>query len=1185
MVKQITIILVVAALTAITINAQKKEQLMKQYKFAMESQNYLEGFSKSIGENDFSYHSSLRIDVTESMLVRCTDGTMAIEWITNPVPKDHKKGGVWFTWLAALDLSGQHHKFDVYINDVKRFEFLSGNEQDRQFNNEDDGILKYTTIDFDQHRDGHGYMSLYTPEEWIKPGEPVKIKIQGEKAGSNTWIIIYKASDVLSYLRNIVKYETWLNVIMVYDGEDTKVNFTAPIIREGTSLKVNIGESKKTVELSSDEKNAVGQFVLENIDARKQSLLVEDNEARLIELEKLNEETKQQKLLSKSLLINEVKIESDETTIFCQRIYKPNTVDNLVQLSKSNLSSGKIYLMNSSHQDIAWMDSPEKCVIERDTMLLSPLYEKAINSDPSYRFDIEDALMLKEYIQRHPNKKEGIKKLLNEGKISCGSTYIQPYEEMYSGEALVRQFYFGTRWLKKEFDYDARVYWNVDVPGKLLQMPQIMKKAGTVFMVISRFEKGIYNWYSPDGSFVTTYSPGHYGNSYGALQKNVYDAGNYLAESSLYWEKYYTKNNTKNAIPLLSDWDMSPAKDYSDVINNWESINEIENGDGSKSQIQLPKFKIATAEEFLTQFTSSKPVIPSLHGERPAVWLYIHGPSHYEALKNSREADILLTMAEKFSTIDALTSNSFSNYPTDRLEKAWEAKIYPDHGWGGKEGEITDNLFLSKFVFAKNEALQLTENAANSIASKVDVESDNGLPLIVFNSLSWERTDPVEFKIQFDESGTKSIEVSDNNEQVIQSQLSEVNYYEDGSIKDAVVNFIGNEIPSVGYKTFYVKQKSSEDLSKKYKSEESKFYKIEFSNGGLKSIYDKELNKEILDVSKFKGGEVFTMKSEGHGAGEFADVQQPTMDGFDKTGNYETAWELIENGPVFSTFKMRQQIRNSVVEQKVILYKDIKRIDFKTDLLNWEGILYREYRLALPVNIKNGEVSYETAFGISTVGKDEIDGAAGERYTTDCKEIHPRGIENWISVNNDEFGVALSSCVAVADYIDPTDIHVDNTILQPILLASRRSCHGEGNEYLQTGDHYYSFSLTSYKTDDESRFKFGKQINEKPFVVVNPKQYSDSYLDEEMSFFSTGNDETIISAIKKGEDDNSTIIRFYDIGGKDSKIKLSSFKNIKKAYHTNIIEEGVQPLDIDGNEIPFNLGHQSIETFKLFLLP
>ena len=77
----------------------------------------------------------------------------------------------------------------------------------------------------------------------------------------------------------------------------------------------------------------------------------------------------------------------------------------------------------------------------------------------------------------------------------------------------------------------------------------------------------------------------------------------------------------------------------------------------------------------------------------------------------------------------------------------------------------------------------------------------------------------------------------------------------------------------------------------------------------------------------------------------------------------------------------------------------------------------------------------------------------------------------------------------------------------------------------------------------------------------------------------------IISTIKKGEDDNSTVVRFYDLLGEDSKTQLNSFQNIKKALRTNLIEEGTENLEISNNAIPFNLGHHSIETFKLFLLP
>ena len=429
--------------------------------------------------------------------------------------------------------------------------------------------------------------------------------------------------------------------------------------------------------------------------------------------------------------------------------HKPETVKALINLSNSKLSMGKIFLMNSSHQDIAWMDSPEKCVIERDTMLLTPLYNRAIK-DPSYRFDVEDALMLKEYIQRHPDKKEGIKQLLKNGQLSCGSSFIQPYEEMYSGESLVRMFYFGTRWLNKEFGYHADTYWNPDVPGRTLQMPQILSKAGTKYMLFSRFEKGIYKWYSPDNSYVTAYTPGHYAESFTSLQKNIYEAADYLAHSSMIWDGYFSAPSSATAIPVLSDWDMSPAKDYSNLILQWNNLTSVPGANGSLSSIRLPKIELSLTPDFIKAFELHAGNIPEVRGERPAVWLYIHGPTHQKAIKTSREGDILLTMAEKFATANAMIRGSYDGYPQQELTSAWESKIYPDHGWGGKHGDITDQFFMDKYLMAKNEAEKILDLTLHDISSKIKTLSEKGIPLVVFNSLSWKRTDVATIHLSFD---------------------------------------------------------------------------------------------------------------------------------------------------------------------------------------------------------------------------------------------------------------------------------------------------------------------------------------------------------------------------------------------------------------------------------------------------
>ncbi len=323
------------------------------------------------------------------------------------------------------------------------------------------------------------------------------------------------------------------------------------------------------------------------------------------------------------------------------------------------------------------------------------------------------------------------------------------------------------------------------------------------------------------------------------------------------------------------------------------------------------------------------------------------------------------------------------------------------------------------------------------------------------------------------------------------------------------------------------------------------------------------------------------MRSVGNGAGEFDDIQQPDMEGFDKTGNYKTVWEVEEIGLVFTTYKYRQKIRNAVVEQRVKLYHNKKQIDFETALLNWEGVLYREFRMALPLNMTDGQVAYEVPFGKVEVGKDEMEGAAGERYKKPCKDFHPRGIENWIGASNSDFGVTMSSSVAVADWIDPTDNPVKYQILQPILIASRKSCHWEGNDYLQTGNHYFKFSVTSHKPGWLNGAAFGRQANEELKAVWADRQFTTASQPETLSFFNVDQENVLISTVKKAEDSDDVVVRITDLEGKDKTITLESYKKAGEAKLTNLIEDEKETLKSDNKGVKLNLGHHAIETVKI----
>ena len=74
-------------------------------------------------------------------------------------------------------------------------------------------------------------------------------------------------------------------------------------------------------------------------------------------------------------------------------------------------------------------------------------------------------------------------------------------------------------------------------------------------------------------------------------------------------------------------------------------------------------------------------------------------------------------------------------YPYQDLDEGWQAKIYPDHGWGGHDGDVTDNLFKESLVKSQVIGENLLNKATNFIAQRVKTQEKKGIPVVLFNSL------------------------------------------------------------------------------------------------------------------------------------------------------------------------------------------------------------------------------------------------------------------------------------------------------------------------------------------------------------------------------------------------------------------------------------------------------------------
>ncbi|MCC7450802.1 MAG: alpha-mannosidase [Anaerolineae bacterium] len=862
-------------------------------------------------------------------------------------------------------------------------------------------------------------------------------------------------------------------------------------------------------------------------------------------------------------------------------------------LNWAYFANGTIHIICSSHNDIAWFDTPADTMQWRDERSITPALERMAHN-PDVHFSMENVLYLLEYLERHPERREEVRQRTMNGQIDWGATFNQPYESLLTGEQLVREIYFGRKLLKKLFPgTNPRVYYNPDVPSRALQMPQILAKADIPYLLISRHRPGLQWWASPDGSRVLVWSMGHYADSLfrktleGELPKVRSDIKRILDS----WQDEYAQRKLPPHFAFLNSMDYIPPSDFDQLLSDWaeyaQSVESTGNGN------QPPTLRYSTPEQFFDAIAAGEAELETLVGERPNVWLYIHGPCHYQAITAKRETGVLLPAAEIFHTINAILTDSWEHYPELELQQAWLESIYDDHGWGGKNGHITDEMFRKKLYSARSAAHKLLQEALHAIASQIKSAPAQGLPVVVFNDLAWSRTDPVICKIPR-ANGAFQLLTEDNQE--IPYQV-----WTPGSGTYTEIAFIAENMPSVGYRAYRAVEttdrldsKLPEGVQVTPTSYENQHFRVELGAGGIQQLYHKRLDADVFCTERYLGAELLMLESVGNDAHEFGFIQQPTTaTDFEKTSNYQPAWKITASGSVFTRYTLSQHLRYCTLVQSLVFFHHLDRIDVEVDLLNWTGVKSREFRLAFPLNMAGAAITYEVPFGTVEVGRQETDGfitdqpvyPMGPVYAESGHTIHPREIQNFISANTEKLGFTLGSSVAVCDYIDPYHLRpASYPVIQPVLLASRRSCHSEGDWYLQAGDHHFQFSLYVHESGWQNGYRRGIQTNHPLMPIVAPKPIPSAGLAAEASFLTISDHNVLLSALKKCEDDQTIILRCYEMEGRQTTAQIQLPFPIQIVEQTNIIEEAgesAKSLDSHGQTFAVSLPPYAIETFKL----
>lgn len=175
-----------------------------------------------------------------------------------------------------------------------------------------------------------------------------------------------------------------------------------------------------------------------------------------------------------------------------------------------------LHFVSHTHWDREWYETFDAFRF-RLVRLIDRLLD-ILHKDPGYRHFLLDGqtIVLEDYLAIKPCRKDEIAKFIKEGRILIGPWYVLTDEFLVSGETHIRNLLFGKR-LMQEFGGQNSVGYLPDSFGHIAQMPQILRKSGIRYATFWRgasreVTKSEFIWKAPDGSGVLTiYMPFGYG--------------------------------------------------------------------------------------------------------------------------------------------------------------------------------------------------------------------------------------------------------------------------------------------------------------------------------------------------------------------------------------------------------------------------------------------------------------------------------------------------------------------------------------------------------------------------------------------------------------------------------------------------------------------------------------------------
>ena len=947
--KTLTIILLQLALLPFYLNVASAQPGTQTF--------FLPGFDKGIDGVDFNYRSPLPQN-EDGYILRNSFEKSEMNWKSASLTKVATAGKIAFIFMAAMSTDSPDLKYQLKVNNGEVFSFTNTTAKTWSAKGSMGSELAFYQAKNISGVEVNGFMILTVFADKAKSKEPLDFKLTLLPTDKNSWIIIFKKS-----LQNLTTITSSPVLVREKGTLNQQVTVSQIQFREPGPITFSLGGKEL---LASQTKVGFNQFYVP------------------VPMVKAD------KKLTITAKYGTGDSESLSTTI-------------------SPVKKWEIYLVQHAHTDIGYTRPQSEILAEHVRYIDYALdycdQTDNLPDDAKFRWTCESTWVVREYLRTRPQSQiNRLKKRITEGRVEVTGMYFNMAE--IADENIMFDFLQPLREIKDQ-GITVKTTMQNDVNGVAWCLPDYFKNTSIRYLTMGINETRsilpfkiptCFWWEAPSGSRLLAFRSDHYmtGNFFGLPEqasfdpnkifdyiKKLEDNGYPFSRVAAQFSGYFTDNSP-------------PSTGACEIIKAWNE------------KYESPKLRLATASEFFEyvekNYSESLPVYRNAWLDW---WTDGFGSTSRETAKTRLTQNLKQTDEGLFAMVTMLGGGLSTDLKSKIEHISENALFFDEHTVGADESidrpysENTTEQWLQKGAYAW-EALKkvtlLNEDALGRIQSWLK-KAD--FPVIyVLNSMGWERSGVVElfvdnqiipFAKQF-----RVIDLATNKD--IQVQLvrkrSEGAYW--------ALNVV--DIPALGWKAFKVEAGTLDAIPasqvETIKEIENQYYRLNFdvATGAIKSLYDKDLKKELLDPENpWKIGQIIretlsdrnNMKETTH-----TTVTNVKME----SGAKGDLWQSVKFMADLDGFEKGTSSAPKGLEWEIRLYNKSKLIEFhflgRKEILTSPEALYVTFPFCLP----GSRIVFETIGGALTQGK-QLPGSSSDWIVA----------QNYVSVRSPEAQIIMVS--------------------------------------------------------------------------------------------------------------------------------------------------------------------------------